>query len=269
MKNIKLIVTDMDGTFLNSKHEMSPEFPEIYDELKKRNILFVPASGRQMFGITQFFNENEKEMAFIAENGGYIKYLNEELFADHLSEEHIPEIINIIRKIDGATVVISRKQKAYFETGDQEFADYVSQFYKENEQIDDLLSNRNNDVFKIAIHHPDGAEEHLYPHLKEYEKYNLKVVVSGKNWLDIMNKDINKGHALEKLQQSLGIKPEETMVFGDYMNDIEMLEKAKYSFAMENAHPSVKQAARYQASCNNSFGVLATIKEYLSAELVR
>ncbi|WP_238584488.1 Cof-type HAD-IIB family hydrolase [Chryseobacterium sp. Leaf180] len=267
MKNIKLIVTDMDGTFLNSKHEMSPEFPEIYDELKKRNILFVPASGRQMFGITQFFNENENEMAFIAENGGYIKYQNEELFADHLSEEHIPEIINIIRNIDGATVVISRKQKAYFETDNQEFADYVSQFYKENEKINDLLSNRNNDVFKIAIHHPEGAEEHLYPYLKEYEKYNLKVVVSGKNWLDIMNKDINKGQALEKLQQSLGIKPEETMVFGDYMNDIEMLKKAHYSFAMENAHPSVKEAARFQASCNNSFGVLATIKDYLSAEL--
>ena len=40
MKDIKLIVTDMDGTFLNSDYEVSPDFPAIYEELKKRNILF-------------------------------------------------------------------------------------------------------------------------------------------------------------------------------------------------------------------------------------
>ena len=48
MKDIKLIITDMDGTFLNSEYKISPEFPAVYQELKKRDILFVPASGRQM-----------------------------------------------------------------------------------------------------------------------------------------------------------------------------------------------------------------------------
>ena len=55
MTDIKLIVTDMDGTFLNSNYEVSPEFTEIYTELKRRNILFVPASGRQMHGNTKYF----------------------------------------------------------------------------------------------------------------------------------------------------------------------------------------------------------------------
>jgi len=53
------------------------------------------------------------------------------------------------------------------------------------------------------------------------------------------------------------------MAFGDYMNDIEMLKNAKYSYAMENAHPNVKQAANFEASTNDSFGVLKTIKDYL------
>nr|WP_262696776.1 HAD hydrolase family protein [Chryseobacterium sp. 3008163] len=47
MKDIKMIVTDMDGTFLNSKHEVSPEFPEIYEELKKEIFFSFPqAEGR-------------------------------------------------------------------------------------------------------------------------------------------------------------------------------------------------------------------------------
>jgi hydroxymethylpyrimidine pyrophosphatase-like HAD family hydrolase len=58
-----------------------------------------------------------------------------------------------------------------------------------------------------------------------------------------MNKHTNKGNAIEKLQKSLNILPEQTMAFGDYLNDIEMLKNARYSYAMENAHPSVKEVA--------------------------
>ncbi|CAD7816194.1 5-amino-6-(5-phospho-D-ribitylamino)uracil phosphatase YbjI [Chryseobacterium aquaeductus] len=264
MKDIKLIVTDMDGTFLNSKHEVSPEFPEIYEELKRRNILFVPASGRQMLGITKYFGDIENEMAFIAENGGYMIYKNEELFADKLQEKYVEEIICTIREISGATVVISGKKCAYYESENQEFIDYISQFYTGNQQVNDLTEALNDSIFKIAIYHPEGSEEHLYPVLKQFQKYDLEVVVSGKNWLDIMNKNINKGNALAKLQTTLNISPQQTMVFGDYMNDIEMLQKAEYSFAMENAHPTVKEAAKFEACSNNNFGVLKTIKNYLT-----
>lgn len=265
MKDIKLIVTDMDGTFLNSKHEVSPEFPQIYEELKKRNILFVPASGRQMLGITKYFGNIENEMAFIAENGGYMIYKNEELFADKLEEQYVEEIITTVRDIPGAAVVVSGKKRAYYETDNQEFIDYIAQFYTGNQQVEDLTERLDDSIFKIAVYHSEGSEEHLYPALKQFEKYNLEVVVSGKYWLDIMNKDINKGNALEKLQKTLNISPQQTMVFGDYMNDIEMLKKAEYSFAMENAHPSVKEAAKFEALCNNNFGVMQTIKAYLNS----
>lgn len=254
----------MDGTFLNSEHQVSPEFPEIYEELKKRNILFVPASGRQMLGITKYFGDKENEMAFIAENGGYMIYKNEELFVDKLEEQYVAEIINTIREISGATVVVSGKKRAYYETENQEFIDYIAQFYTGNQKLDDLTFALDDSIFKIAVYHPEGSEEHLYPALEKFQKYNLEVVVSGKYWLDIMNKDINKGNALEKLQKTLNITPKQTMVFGDYMNDIEMLKKAEYSYAMENAHPSVKEAAKFEAASNNNFGVLKTIKSYLN-----
>ena len=91
----------------------------------------------------------------------------------------------------------------------------------------------------------------------------LEVVVSGLYWVDIMNPNINKGKALSELQQSLNIRPEQTMVFGDYMNDIEMMSHAKYSYAMENAHPAVKDAAQFQISNNDNFSVVETIKDYL------
>ena len=99
MTDIKLIVTDMDGTFLNSNYEVSPDFTEIYTELKRRNILFVPASGRQMPGITKYFEEIEHEIGFIAENGGYVVFQGQELFADKMEHSHISEIIKAVREI--------------------------------------------------------------------------------------------------------------------------------------------------------------------------
>ncbi|KQT18191.1 sugar phosphatase [Chryseobacterium sp. Leaf404] len=266
MKDIKMIVTDMDGTFLNSKYEVSPEFPEIYEELKKRDILFVPASGRQMSGITKYFGKIESEIGFIAENGGYIIYRNKEIFADRLEQNSIADIIKKIREIPSARAVLSAKANSYYESDDQDFVDYFSRYYTKNQKKKDLTEAVDDSVFKIAVYHPVSSEEFLYPELKKFENENLAVVVSGKYWVDIMNKHTNKGIAIEKLQKSLNILPEETMAFGDYLNDIEMLKNARYSFAMKNAHPSVKEAAKFEACSNDSFGVTETIKNYLNQQ---
>lgn len=185
MNDIKLIVTDMDGTFLNSQYEVSPDFPQIYQELKKRNILFVPASGRQMPGITQYFTEIENEIGFIAENGGYVIYKNEELFADKLDHQFIVEIIKTIREIPGARAVLSAKKKAYYESEDEAFVNYFTRYYTENQKVDDLTLEVDDDAFKIAIYHPEGSEKNIYPYLKHFENENLEVVVSGKYWVDI------------------------------------------------------------------------------------
>jgi len=264
MKDIKLIVTDMDGTFLNSKYEVSPDFPKVYEELKKRDILFVPASGRQMSGITKYFGEIQSEIGFIAENGGYIVYKNKEIFADKLSQNSIADIVRTVREIPDARAVLSAKENSYYESSDNTFVDYFSKYYIQNQKKDDLTLEVDDSVFKIAVYHPVSAEEFLYPALKKFENEDLVVVVSGKNWLDIMNKNTNKGNAIEKLQKSLNILPEQTMAFGDYLNDIEMLKNARYSYAMENAHPSVKEVAKFEACSNDRFGVMETIKTYLN-----
>ena len=263
MKDIKLIVTDMDGTFLNSDHEVSPDFAAMYQELKKRDIMFVPASGRQMAGITKYFGDIESEIGFIAENGGYVIYKNQELFADEMEKDLVVKIIEAVREIPKAKAVLSAKKKAYYETDDQEFIEFFSQYYTKNQKVDDLTKVVGDNTFKIAIYHPDGSEKNLYPVLKKFEEYDLDVVVSGKHWLDVMNKNINKGVALKKLQKSLNILPEQTMAFGDYMNDIEMLKNSKYSYAMENAHPFVKETASFAASSNDNFGVLKIVRNYL------
>src|SRR6056300_309890 len=72
LSQIKLIATDMDGTLLNSKHEVSNLFFELFKEIKKHNILFVAASGRTYYSIIEKLNSIKNEIIIVAENGGIV-----------------------------------------------------------------------------------------------------------------------------------------------------------------------------------------------------
>ena len=107
MQNIKLIVTDMDGTLLRSDHTLNPEFHKIYQQLKENNIIFVPASGRQYYSIISYFEDIKDELAIIAENGTFVTYKGNEVFVDELDFSVVKEIIEEVRKIDGANIVLA------------------------------------------------------------------------------------------------------------------------------------------------------------------
>ena len=263
MQNIKLIVTDMDGTLLRSDHSLSPEFNKIYEELKENNITFVPASGRQYYSIISYFENIKDELAIIAENGTYVTYKGEEIFVDELDWSVVKEIVEEVRKIEGANIVLAGKNAAYVESKDETFLEYFKNYYDKNIWVDDLTKIENEQFIKIAVNHVGGTEFNVFPKLVDFEKYGLKVVVSGEVWLDVMNKKSNKGVALQALMNKLDISSEEIIVFGDFMNDLEMLHLAKYSFAMENAHQNVKEIANFKAPSNDEDGVIQVIKQYL------
>ncbi|MDU4936806.1 MAG: HAD hydrolase family protein, partial [Peptostreptococcaceae bacterium] len=83
-------------------------------------------------------------------------------------------------------------------------------------------------------------------------------------WVDFMNLDINKGNAIKKLQEIYEITYDECMAFGDYLNDYEMMQECKHSYAMANAHPKLKEICNYEAKSNDEDGVVDALNNYLS-----
>ena len=92
-------------------------------------------------------------------------------------------------------------------------------------------------------------------------------MLSSDYWLDIMDKHINKGVAVRAMEERFGFTPDEVAVFGDYLNDLQMMSAATYSFAMANAHPDIKAAARYETASNEDAGVLKGIQRLIDAGL--
>ena len=264
LSNIKMVVTDMDGTLLNSNHEVSNTFFKIFEELKKRDILFIAASGRQYDSMAQKLAKIKDDIIIVAENGGYAKRQNEELFSTPLKEETKKKLLGQLGKIPNAFPILCSKTTAYLLNSQSEILTELQEYYTDHKIID-RLEDCKEDILKIAIFHKEGTEEHVYPYLKHLEG-EIKVKVSGQFWLDLSDKDSHKGFAIEKLQKEYKIRKDETLVFGDYNNDLEMLGRATYSVAMENAHPNVIEAANYKTTSNDDFGVERILEKLIAAQ---
>ena len=85
-------------------------------------------------------------------------------------------------------------------------------------------------------------------------------MLSGEHWVDVMKPGVNKGCALRALQQRMGIGPQKLHGFGDYLNDIELLQAAQESYAMKNAPPALFRVARHIAPGNDETACCRVIR---------
>lgn len=265
LSKVKMVVTDMDGTLLNDCGEVSPEFFRLFTQLKKHKILFVAASGRQYFSMLDKLYNIKDDITIVAENGGMTNYNGETISTSTISQKQINRIIDALRKIPNTYIVLGGKKSAYIETTDERFIEMFKEYYTQFEQVKDLKSVKNDAIFKVATYHYESSLLHIYPHVHHLEDANL-VKVSGEHWMDISSPTTNKGAAIKHLQKLLKISKEETMAFGDYNNDIEMLEQASFSYAMENACEDVLKVAKFKTKSNNDNGVEFILNKLIKAK---
>ncbi|MER6420092.1 Cof-type HAD-IIB family hydrolase [Streptomyces sp. NPDC001137] len=264
--DIRLVVTDMDGTLLDDAKRIPPGLWETLAELRRRGVLFSPASGRQFATLAREFAEVAEGMVFIAENGAYVVRDGVELSSDPLGPGVAAGVVQAVRRLvaEGVDVgaVVCGKRSAYVERSDEPFLAEVRKYYVEHRIVEDATA-LDDDVIKVALFDFGSAAHTTAPALQSFTPTH-QVVVSGEHWVDVMNRTANKGSALRRLQHELGITPAQTMVFGDYLNDLEMLDAADWSFAMAGAHPDVIARARHLAPSNNDNGVLRTVAHVLN-----
>jgi Cof subfamily protein (haloacid dehalogenase superfamily) len=261
---IKLIVSDMDGTLLNSKHEVSGRFIEIFKELQEKDIKFAVASGRQYYSLRERMEEIKDDLIYIAENGAIVLHKEKELHLVTMDKDIVHELIRAVRKLENKYLILCGREQAYIESTAPEFMEPFLNHYEKYKVVDDLLEVENDLFLKFTICDLQGAEENSLPHLKHFDD-RLQVKLSGEIWIDFNDKKAQKGNALVAVQKKLNIKEEETIAFGDYLNDIELFQHSGTSYAMKNAHKEVKAIATHHAGSNDELGVEIVLEEFLES----
>lgn len=258
---IKLIVSDMDGTLLNDQKGMDEEIFEIIPKLKEKGIRFMAASGRQYPSLQTLFQAHIKDMVLIAENGAFVVSNQKELYSSVMEQDLIHHCIDEIGKIEGTETLLCAKYTSYT-TDSVTYHMMQSPKFHYNIKLVDNLYDVKDDIIKVSFVDMAkiGAEKNGFARMLPLVKERAEIAVSGFNCVDIVNKGVSKGTAIEAIQKEWGISTEETMAFGDNYNDVEMLGRAKYSFAMENAEAGVKKHAKFMTGTNNEGSVVKEIR---------
>ena len=144
----------------------------------------------------------------------------------------------------GYTLILCGKKGAWHNSKNDEQDKEIATYYVSQMHLDDLR-DCDDEIFKVAVFNQNGYTGAQYEALSDEFAGSCTAALSGSKWVDIMNAGVSKGAALSKICNRFGVGYNEVMAFGDYLNDVDMLDCAYYSFAMSNAHKSVKNAANF------------------------
>lgn len=247
---IKLIVTDIDGTLLKEgTSDLKESYFDMFNKLIDMGIVIAVASGRNETEIDGIFNRLKNKIYYISNNGAYITKGEKNYFKNTFKSKDAKRILDYLYSDDrfnNKPIVISTVKEGIFVTKkDELIVDYLQRQYKSKCKIIDNLDSLYDICLKINVFDDSGYATDLREML--HNKWNGKYFVrlSGLYWIDICANGTNKGYAVEYLQKKYHISKNETLVMGDNFNDIEMLMKAKYSFAPENACDEIKKISKY------------------------
>ncbi len=132
---IRLVVTDIDGTLLDSRHKLSNDFYPTFSQLKSKGILFSAASGRQQFNLQKRFEPIVEDVIFISENGSYVVYRNEELLVQSMPAPITRQLLTTALGISGAYPSCAERKKAYVQHTLPEFIANVELYYEKYEVV--------------------------------------------------------------------------------------------------------------------------------------
>jgi Cof subfamily protein (haloacid dehalogenase superfamily) len=238
----RAIISDLDGTLLNSNHTVSKYTCETIRNLTKKGIKFFIATGRHYSDIAHLREKLNLDTFFITSNGARVHDCQGNVVVKQDIEEETVKKILELNTDKNVHVNIYKNDNWLVSRENELLKDFHSDsgfFYK----LVDFNKLENYEAMKIFYLCED---EDILVNLGETirEKFGEKVAVtfSTPNCLEIMKKGVSKGASISKIFDRLGICIEEALAFGDGFNDYEMLKLVGKGLIMGNAPKKLKEA---------------------------
>ncbi|MEJ3719967.1 Cof-type HAD-IIB family hydrolase [Paenibacillus polymyxa] len=252
----KMIVSDLDGTLLNDKKEISPLTIEVVKKLSNK-IPFVIATARAPRDVKGILNALDITGPTICYNGALVYNTNP---SDYIHYEVIPPPISEVffQRIYAKKIATSY----WLEKNDQY---WISDIHNEDIKrwMQDGLSPVGIGNCEKFIKEPfskvifNGDHMQIIELIKKEFSDQLTYVYSDstKKWLEVLRRGVSKGEAVRMISKNMGIDLSQVVAFGDSENDIEMLRIVGKGIAMENSSEELKTVIKERASSNQNDGV--------------
>ena len=270
--DIRVIATDMDGTLLDPKGQLDlPRLEKILDKLDQCDIRFVIATGNEVHRMRQLLGHLAERVVLVVANGARIFENNELIQAQTWDDAMVDRALAhfkgrecqdqfVVTAMNGGFV----KEGTVFSELDKFMTpEMIEKLYQRMNFVDEFDSSLFGGVLKMSMVVGEERLDSVLQEINDLFDGHVRAVSSGYGCIDILQDGIHKAWGLVELLKRWNLKSEQIMAFGDSENDIEMLELAGISYAMENAEEAVKRVATKVAPANSQAGVYKVLENWL------
>jgi Cof subfamily protein (haloacid dehalogenase superfamily) len=241
------VALDLDGTLLDSAHQIPSENAAAIEKLYAEGIAVSVASGRMHASSARYTRQISAGAPTISYNGAMVRSGDAApLLHRPLAVEVAAEIVEFCRA-ESIHLNYYADDRVYVEERGAWAELYLSQTGSPMEVIEDLRLKLPTPPTKLLLIRPPDEAKVLAHHFAQLLAGRAYVTRTNPEYVEFMHPCSSKGTALEFLADHLGIPLEETAAVGDALNDIPMLKTAGFGVAMPCSNPSVAASADYTA----------------------
>lgn len=261
----KIVFSDIDGTVLNSKHELLASTIDAVQKLALKNIPFVLVSARMPKAMKLILDEMKVKMPMISYGGALVlDEQNQILYDNKINKIDTEAIISEIELLWPDDVVIN-----YYSDDNWFVKDENNKAVKREENITNVKASQAdfknliaNNILPNKILCMTKANISSKIEAVLQEKFpQLNIVRSSDILIEIMNKDVSKANGIEVLLHHLKMTPAHAIAFGDNYNDLTMLNFVGRGVVMQNAPEEIRKEVKYITKSNNEDGIYEYLKQ--------
>ena len=274
LKNIKIIVSDLDGTLLSDNGVIGIETKQLISQLQDCGIIFAFATGRLHSAVTGIAKELSIKSPIISLDGSMIRSIMDEsrIYESFVKKKHVRRALKFAEE-QLLNIVLCHDEAIYYTDRNSNMpmlSDKYGAKYKEVTSYDDYI-DRTLEVVLFS----DAANSMRYVRDRFLFPFSIGSNISfykshrhpNISFLEIRRSGSTKGKGLERLLKHHKIKPIHAAVLGDWYNDISLFETDAFKVAVANAIPEIKRMADMVTSkSNNDEGVAKFFMKVLKAK---
>jgi Cof subfamily protein (haloacid dehalogenase superfamily) len=261
LKNIKVIVSDIDGTLLSDEGFIDKEVVKLVTQLPKYDVHFTLATGRLHSAIIDIATELSIDIPLISMDGALIKSHPEGtiLFESFVKERYVRKAIAMADSFL-LNIALCHDDAIFFTERNSVIPQVMEKFgalYEEvpsyenfcDRTLEVVMASDNSDNLKyvynrLGFPYTFGLNRSYF---KSQSRDNIY-------YLEIRNKGTSKGMGFERLLKSLNVKKDHAAVIGDWYNDLSLFQVGGFKVAIANAVAEIKKNADYITSKDNNHG---------------
>jgi len=259
VNNVRLIATDLDGTLLNSRGELSARNAAALKAAQHAGLVVVLVTGRPVRMVLPLAQRLGLHGHVLCTNGAATHRLPDGEREDvrGLSPSVLRTVIPRLRRaVPGVGFALEYGDRVVRERGLRD----------DPESVPDILDALDGGLALKLIARSPGHDTHaLNAVINALCGGELEATSSGANFSEVAAHGVNKGYALARLQRALGLEAADCVAFGDAHNDLPMFAAVKWAVAMDNAPDDVKRLASQVTASNDDDGVAQVIETLLAA----